>query len=187
MLELVPRAPSVETLPSPILPTSLRSSPIGWLWLSHMKQVLQAPPHRLVFLTQDKSLIRPCGMNTPRSHPRATGFLYFVGNGQLETGFIEENGARFVINTMTQGQGTIFPKGSTHFQANLLCEPLSCVTALNDEDPGANQITQRCKYMDWFSSRGFVSDDVDSFFQSIRSSNRCRLGDPWRYRCSRGC
>ena len=85
-------------------------------------------------------------MNTPHTHPRATELLYLVSNGQLETGFIEENGARFVTNTMTQGQGTIFPKGSIHFQANLGCEPLTFVAALNDEDPGASQVAQRCKY-----------------------------------------
>ena len=103
-------------------------------------------------------------MNTPHTHPRATELLYLVSNGQLETGFIEENGARFVTNTMTQGQGTIFPKGSIHFQANLGCEPLTFVAALNDEDPGASQVAQRCEYTDIFGSWGFVGVDVDSFF-----------------------
>jgi len=84
----------------------------------------------------------PCGMNTPHTHPRATEFLYLV-NGEMEVGFIAENGARFVGNTLTQGQGTIFPKGSIHYQANLGCEPLTFVAALNDEDPGATQVAQR--------------------------------------------
>lgn len=84
----------------------------------------------------------PCGMNTPHTHPRATEFLFLV-NGQMEVGFIEENGARFVGNTLTQGQGTIFPKGSIHFQVNLGCEPITFVAALNDEDPGVNQVAQR--------------------------------------------
>lgn len=84
----------------------------------------------------------PCGMNTPHTHPRATEFLYVV-NGQMEAGFIEENGARFVTNTVTEGQGTIFPMGSIHFQVNLGCEPLTFVAALNNEDPGVSQIGQR--------------------------------------------
>ena len=83
-------------------------------------------------------------MNTPHTHPRATEFLYVV-NGQIEAGFIEENGARFVINTVSEGQGTLFPKGSIHYQINLGCEPLTFVAALNDEDPGASQVAQRCK------------------------------------------
>jgi len=86
--------------------------------------------------------MEPCGMNTPHTHPRATEFLYLV-NGQMEVGFIEENGARFVTNTMTQGQGTVFPKGSIHYQINVGCEPLTFVAALNDEDPGASQAAQR--------------------------------------------
>ena len=86
-------------------------------------------------------------MNTPHTHPRATEFLFLV-NGQMEVGFIEENGARFVINAMAPGQGTIFPKGSIHYQINLGCDPLTFVAALNDEDPGASQIAQRCEYLD---------------------------------------
>jgi oxalate decarboxylase/phosphoglucose isomerase-like protein (cupin superfamily) len=105
-------------------------------------------------------------MNTPHTHPRAAEFLYVVSNGQLEAGFIEENGARFVINTLTQGQGTIFPKGSIHFQANLGCEPLTFVAALNDEDPGASQIAQRCKYPELL----VFGDDVhSSFLSSLRT------------------
>lgn len=84
-------------------------------------------------------------MNTPHTHPRATELLYVVSDGQMEAGFIEENDARFVINTLTQGQGTIFPEGSVHFQVNLGCEPLTFVAAFNDEDPGVSQIAQRCK------------------------------------------
>jgi len=84
----------------------------------------------------------PCGMNTPHTHPRATEFLYLV-NGNMEAGFIEENGARFVVNQLTAGQGTLFPKGSIHYQINTGCEPIKFVAALNDEDPGASQIAQR--------------------------------------------
>ncbi|KAF9645283.1 spherulin 1a [Thelephora ganbajun] len=84
----------------------------------------------------------PCGMNSPHTHPRATELLYVV-NGEIEAGFIEENGARFVSNTVTQGQGTIFPKGSIHYQVNTGCEPVTFVAALNDEDPGASLIAQR--------------------------------------------
>jgi len=86
-------------------------------------------------------------MNTPHTHPRATEFLYLV-DGQMEVGFIEENGARFVGNALAPGQGTIFPKGSIHFQINAGCEPLTFVAALNDEDPGASQVAQRCEYPD---------------------------------------
>jgi len=86
--------------------------------------------------------MEPCGMNTPHTHPRATEFLYLI-NGNMEAGFIEENGARFVVNQLTAGQGTLFPKGSIHYQINTGCERIKFVAALNDEDPGASQIAQR--------------------------------------------
>jgi len=86
--------------------------------------------------------MEPCGMNTPHTHPRATEFLFLV-NGGIEAGFIEENGARFVVNQLTAGQGALFPKGSIHYQFNTGCERVKFVAALNDEDPGASQIAQR--------------------------------------------
>jgi len=86
--------------------------------------------------------VKPCGMNTPHTHPRANEILYLV-NGEMETGFIEENGARFVQNFLTAGQGTLFPKGSIHYQINTGCDPLLFVAALSDEDPGTSQIAQR--------------------------------------------
>ena len=84
-------------------------------------------------------------MNTPHTHPRATEILYLV-DGEMEAGFIEENGARFVRNALTGGQGTIFPQGSVHYQINIGCKPALFVAALNNEDPGTTQIAQRCEF-----------------------------------------
>ena len=111
-------------------------------------------------------------MNTPHTHPRATEFLYVASNGQMEAGFIEESGARIVVNTLTQGQGTIFPMGSIHFQVNLGCEPLTFVAALNSEDPGVSEIAQGCEYPNCFDSWIQPGADVGfgSFFlSSLRS------------------
>jgi len=88
-------------------------------------------------------VMEPCGMNTPHTHPRATEFLFVINGTQLEVGFIEENGGRYVSNIMTPGQGTVFPKGSIHFQANLGCEPLTFVAGLNNIDPGVISVAQR--------------------------------------------
>ena len=83
-------------------------------------------------------------MNTPHTHPRATEILYLV-TGEMEAGFIEENGARFVDNVLTKGQGTLFPQGSIHYQINTGCDPVLFVAALNSEDPGTIQVSQRCE------------------------------------------
>ena len=69
-----------------------------------------------------------------------------ISGSNLKVGFIRENGARLVTNILNPGQGTIFPKGSFHYQVNLGCEPVSFVAGLNSADPGAATIAQRCKY-----------------------------------------
>ena len=62
----------------------------------------------------------PCALNTPHTHPRATEFN-FVVNGTLQAGFLEENGARFIMNDVPAGSATIFPKGAIHFEMNPGC------------------------------------------------------------------
>lgn len=85
--------------------------------------------------------IGPCGMNSPHVHPRATEFLYSV-NGTFRTGFIQENGARKVNNTLYPGQAALFPRGSIHWQANLGCEPVMFIAGLSDEDGGITSVAQ---------------------------------------------
>jgi oxalate decarboxylase/phosphoglucose isomerase-like protein (cupin superfamily) len=81
----------------------------------------------------------PCALNTPHIHPRATEFNFNV-NGTLRTGFLQENGARFVMNTIYPGQAALFPQGAIHFQQNLGCEPVIFVAAFSFEDPGTSTI-----------------------------------------------
>ncbi|KAJ3532483.1 hypothetical protein NM688_g7417 [Phlebia brevispora] len=84
----------------------------------------------------------PCGFNTPHVHPRATEFNFAV-NGTLTTGFLVENGARFVFNELAPGSAAVFPRGAIHFEMNNGCEPAMFVAAFNNEDPGVDQIAQR--------------------------------------------
>lgn len=53
--------------------------------------------------------LEACGMNTPHTHPRASEFLFSV-NGTIQSGMIEENGARFVPTVVSPGSGVIFPQ-----------------------------------------------------------------------------
>jgi len=84
----------------------------------------------------------PCGMNSPHTHPRATEILYLI-NGTIITGMLQENGARFVYNSVNNGSAQVFPKGSIHYQQNVGCDPVTFVAALNNEDPGTSSIAQR--------------------------------------------
>jgi len=88
------------------------------------------------------AFIGPCGLVTPHTHPRATEISYVL-NGTMEVGFIQENGARFVTNTVGPGEAAVFPKGSIHYEQNLGCEPMTFIAALNSEDPGVNSVAQR--------------------------------------------
>jgi oxalate decarboxylase/phosphoglucose isomerase-like protein (cupin superfamily) len=79
--------------------------------------------------------IGPCGINLPHTHPRATEINYIV-SGTFEAGFFQENGARFIMNTLVAGQATVFPQGAIHFEQNLNCTPAMFVAAFNSDDPG---------------------------------------------------
>ena len=90
-------------------------------------------------LSMSVGYINPCGLVTPHLHPRATEMNYAI-NGTFTTGFIAENGARTIVNTVYPGQMTIFPKGSIHWLANTGCQKVTFLAAYNDEDPGTTQI-----------------------------------------------
>jgi hypothetical protein len=86
---------------------------------------------------------QPCGLNTPHIHPDATEFFTLVTDTTMETGFVLENGFTTEQKTnLTLFQGTVFPKGSIHWQQNLDCKPAVGIAGLNSEDPGASSIAQ---------------------------------------------
>ncbi|KAJ7032912.1 RmlC-like cupin domain-containing protein [Mycena alexandri] len=86
------------------------------------------------------SLVEPCGLNIPHTHPRADEFFTVV-SGIMYTGLVQENGFNTAIETeLGQYQGTVFPKGSIHYQQNPTCSPAVFVAALNSEDPGRSDI-----------------------------------------------
>jgi len=86
--------------------------------------------------------IEPCGINLPHVHPRATE-LFYVVEGQFQTGFLEENEARFILNNLTQGETTFFPQGLIHFEQNLGCTNATFLSAFNHEDPGVQTLPNR--------------------------------------------
>lgn len=86
------------------------------------------------------SLVEPCGLNVPHTHPRADEFFTVI-DGILDTGFVQENGFAGEVQTqLGKYQATVFPMGSIHYQQNPTCSPAVFVAALNDEDPGRSDI-----------------------------------------------
>lgn len=93
-------------------------------------------------LAMTVGFLGPCAQNTPHLHPRSAEMLLMISGDTINTGTFQENGARFVENTIEVGQATIFPMGSVHFQQNLGCDPAIFVAGFANEDPGTLQIAQ---------------------------------------------
>ncbi|KAF1829737.1 RmlC-like cupin [Decorospora gaudefroyi] len=92
--------------------------------------------------------LKPCGINTPHVHPRATEFLTLVEGKNLEFGYVLENnlvGAGEnpeIAGYLNQFEGTVFPQGSIHYQFNNNCDRAVFVASLTSEDPGTSQVAQ---------------------------------------------
>ncbi|KAI8938958.1 hypothetical protein NX059_004808 [Plenodomus lindquistii] len=92
--------------------------------------------------------LEPCGINTPHVHPRATEFLTLVEGANLDFGYILENGLvkagqnPEIAGTLNKFEGTVFPKGSIHYQFNNNCDKAIFVASLSSEDPGTSQVAQ---------------------------------------------
>jgi oxalate decarboxylase/phosphoglucose isomerase-like protein (cupin superfamily) len=87
--------------------------------------------------------IKPCGMNTPHTHNRATELLVVVQGGNVHTSFVQESGLTTPITTtLNQYQGAVLPIGSIHYEFNDSCEPAVFVAAFSNEDPGLSRTAQ---------------------------------------------
>ncbi|UJR18113.1 hypothetical protein I4U23_005013 [Adineta vaga] len=86
--------------------------------------------------------IKPCGFVLPHLHPRADE-LFFMISGEMQAGFIQENGGRFIVNTLVAGQCMVFPQGSIHYELNLSCKPAIYLAAFNSADPGSQAVLNR--------------------------------------------
>jgi hypothetical protein len=54
---------------------------------------------------------------------------------------------RFAEIDIAPGSATVFPQGAIHFEMNPSCEEAMFVAGFNGEDPGVNQVAQRCAFM----------------------------------------
>lgn len=74
------------------------------------------------------------GQNLIHYHPRATELLYVI-KGTIEVGFTTTTG-RLIVNTIKEGQATIFPRALLHFQRNIGTGTAQYISMLNSENPG---------------------------------------------------
>jgi len=87
------------------------------------------------------SKVNGCGIILPHLHPRSAQ-IYYIIKGRFEFGFIQENNAYYVGNTIQEGQGTIFPQGAVHYFINTGCEEASLVAVANSDDPGRIDVVE---------------------------------------------
>jgi hypothetical protein len=76
---------------------------------------------------------KPCGFNTPHTHPRATE-LALVVKGRMISEFVAETGARKIRNEHNTFSMVVFPQGALHLEFNPDCDEMIFVAAFNSED-----------------------------------------------------
>jgi mannose-6-phosphate isomerase-like protein (cupin superfamily) len=99
-------------------------------------------------VTVTKGTLGPCGIFLPHVHPRADEF-FVVTEGEVDFGVLLELGLfenlaphPEVTGKLTKNKGTLFPKGSVHYQLNNSpdCKPVTIYTTLTSEDAGSTPI-----------------------------------------------
>lgn len=76
------------------------------------------------------SILQPCGIILPHLHPRASKIMYSIDGENIMIGFIQENGAPTVFNTLRKGEAAFVPQGAIMFFQNLGCKPVTQVLLL---------------------------------------------------------
>lgn len=69
---------------------------------------------------------------------------YVINGEHLRVAFVEKIGGEgAVVNVLSHGNVTFFPQGLIHHEQNLGYEPVTFLTALNNDDHGAVTISTR--------------------------------------------
>ena len=113
----------------------------------------------------------PCAIGPPHVHPRSSE-LFHVLEGAFLTGFLEENGGRYIENNVTKGQMVVFPQGLVHFVQNLGCTNATFLSAFGNEDPGTLTIISANLFR--INQQALMS----TFNQSESVINSIRMGMP---------
>lgn len=86
-------------------------------------------------LTYVQFQMKPCGVNLPHTHPRASEMLTLISGGPLQVGFVDTSGKAH-IDILQAGDVTIFPRGLMHFEINVGSQTAFYISALDSQNPG---------------------------------------------------
>jgi oxalate decarboxylase/phosphoglucose isomerase-like protein (cupin superfamily) len=117
--------------------------------------------------------LKPCGINYAHIHPRASEILYAIDAEDLQVGFVEENGGRFLVNRISTGFSTITPSGLIHYQINLSCKNATYISTASSEDPGYVEVmTQTLLFPNYVLSGtlGIAENEVDKLRNGLPAS-----------------
>ena len=114
-------------------------------------------------------MLEPCGVILPHIHPRGSKGIYMISGTSLLVGFIQENRAPLVLNTIGVGDATAIPRGAIHFVQNLGCTPATELAGYNNEDPGLLTLASNMfRFPDGPLDANF--DGNDNFLNKVRES-----------------
>ncbi|CAF0765839.1 unnamed protein product [Adineta steineri] len=116
------------------------------------------------------AMLEPCGIILPHIHPRGSKGIYSITGKSLLVGFIQENKAQLILNTIGIGYATVIPKGAIHFVQNLDCANSTQLDAYNYENPGLLTLgLNMFRFPDGPLSVGFgeTDDYIDNLRQAI--------------------
>ncbi|CAF1067510.1 unnamed protein product [Adineta steineri] len=116
------------------------------------------------------AMLEPCGIILPHIHPRGSKGIYSITGKSLLVGFIQENKAQLILNTIGIGYATVIPKGAIHFVQNLDCENSTQLDTYDNEDPGLLTLgLNMFRFPDGPLSTGFgeTDDYIDNLRQAI--------------------
>ncbi len=131
-------------------------------------------------LTYSLFHLKPCGMNQPHNHPRATEIQYVIAGSNITVSVIEENRGRVITNVVDVGKVSIFPQGLIHFQQNFGCEEAILLSALNSENPGVLTIAPQMALFPrgpMGTHFGISEEEANTLFDGV-DPNPAPLGGP---------
>jgi len=86
------------------------------------------------------AFLNPCSLLVPHTHPQIESLV--VAQGAITAGILipglvgPGRGTGEIVQNITQFQGTVFPRGSIHYQLNPTCQPAVFISSLPTSDPG---------------------------------------------------
>ncbi|CAF1563908.1 unnamed protein product [Didymodactylos carnosus] len=68
-------------------------------------------------------------------HPFAEEFFYVTSGNRMKVAFIDNTSEKLIATELREGQATVVPRDSVHYQQNLDCKPAVTLSLFNGANP----------------------------------------------------